>query len=397
MATQFPAAPTDGRVYQVDGISYIYRNATDTFEKVASFGTSGSSFSLIGPPNQAGTANAFFNNIQIHDDIFAAWDNNNGIFRSYLGSMNNTTTHQTTLWNNSTMIQVPIGANNIVTGPGVRITVPAGYNTVWLRRSQNASTSENRLEYTWNSTAGTVYRVRNYGYERAQARLTPAGFHGPFKNNDEHNYGLPLHCGDSLGGTMFVAWIGTGTNNTVDNWVSGLAFTDNPHNITTTNAIESWRNDFVTSNYNSGFGERYSQQVANNNNTSNNYVGTTVLYNMQVINSDGRDKIFAIVNTPEFLTTWEPKPVLRVGNTDNTDSYIIGEAQGHGADFNIITQGMFTSILDGATLVNNWRIPGSLISRFVPVGTRGRISFALCVGLTNSLVTRTSTAYCFDA
>jgi len=108
-------------------------------------------------------------------------------------------------------------------------------------------------------------------------------------------------------------------------------------------------------------------------------------------------KIFAIVNTPEFLTTWEPKPVLRVGNTDNTDSYIIGEAQGHGADFNIITQGMFTSILDGATLVNNWRIPGSLISRFVPVGTRGRISFALCVGLTNSLVTRTSTAYCFDA
>jgi hypothetical protein len=397
MATQFPTAPTNGRVYQVDGISYIYRNTTDTFEKVASFGTSGSSFSLISPPNQAGTANAFFNNIQIHDNIFTAWNNNAGIFRTFGGNMGNTTTYQTTLWNNSTMIQVPLGANNVVTGPGVRITVPAGYNTVWLRRSQNGVACENRLEYVWNNTAGTAHRVRNYAYERNQARLTPAGFFGPFKNNDEHNYGLPLHCDDSLGGTMFVAWISTGNSNTVDNWVSGIAFTDNPHNITTTNAIESWRNDFATSVYNSGFGERYSQQVANNNCNTNDYIGTSVLYNMQVINSDGRDKIFSITNTPDTLTVWEPKPILRVGNTANTDMYFLGEAMGHGADFNIITQGMFPAVLDGATLVNSWRVPGSLINKFVPVGTRGRMTFALAVGMTTNLVTRTSTAYCFDA
>jgi hypothetical protein len=239
--------------------------------------------------------------------------------------------------------------------------------------------------------------VRNYAYERNQARLTPAGFFGPFKNNDEHNYGLPLHCGDSLGGTMFVAWIPTGNANTVDNWVSGIAFTDNPHNMTTTNAIESWRNDFTTSSYNNGFGERFSQQVANTINTSNVYTDTTVLYSMQVINSDGRDKLFSIVNTPSGLNIWEPKPLLRVGNTANTDTYILGEALGHNADFNIITQGMFPAVLDGATLVNTWRVPGELINKFVPVGTRGRMTFALCNGLCDYMVLRTSTAYCFDA
>jgi hypothetical protein len=118
---------------------------------------------------------------------------------------------------------------------------------------------------------------------------------------------------------------------------------------------------------------------------------------MQVINNDGRDKIFSITNTPDTLTVWEPKPILRVGNTANTDMYFLGEALGHNADFNIITQGMFPAVLDGATLVNSWRVPGELINKFVPVGTRGRMTFALAVGMTTNLVTRTSTAYCFDA
>jgi len=395
MATRFPSSLIDRGTYNVDGVQYIYNATTDVFEKAPSAGTYSTSSLLTHPGPGVSTSNALFSNIQYHDDIFAAWNNNTGILQSYNGAMNNTVVH-TALnpWNNSSLIQVPIGANSVTTGPGIKITVPAGCDMVWIRNHQGDSIQENRIQYAWNTSANIIGVNRHYGNLGPKARPTPSILGGVQKKETRHNWGLPFYLPDDLGGTLFAAWIPIGNANTVDNWIAGIAFSKNNRNFTATNAIEIFRNDRATS-VSQTFEQRWGQYHTSAQNTSTTFTSAPTTIGIPVINK-GSDKVF-VLNTPTVdARNWEPAPYLRVGNNGGTDFFYVGDSGAGSENFNTMSQALLAHTREGGVNTMSWRIPASFIDKHIPRGTIGELEFGLANGRCSFQVVRTSYAYLLD-
>lgn len=397
MATRFPTAPSPDVVYTIDGAQYQYKANRDVFEKIASPSVGGDMVGLNTRRDPTdSTINPFFSNVQYQDDIFAAYNNNTGILQSYNGAMADTTTHTGQYaWNNSSIIRVPLGASNVATGPGIQITVPAGCDTVFIRRHVGGSPQENILEYAWNSLTATPYQVRNYGDGSHRHLLTPSMFNGPDKHRKWHRWMLPLHCDDDLGGTMFISWVYNG-GNTEDTWISGIGFAKNDRNLTSTNTIELFRNDFVASSGQT-YGSVQSKSVSSNTVSGGTFTASNTKIGMQVINADGRDKILVVLNFPTSVDLLSPKCALGVSDIAQTDVTYLTGALVTGNEFNVVTQYMLGSRRDLQSNHMVFRIPGELITKHVPVGTRGEIAFLMARGIHDGLTTRFGGAHLFDA
>lgn len=139
-----------------------------------------------------------------------------------------------------------IGVNNTA-GNGVAIKVPAGYNTVWFQFfTSTAVTRETRLQWLWKSSAwsttsfvqGTTQFNNTVNAPQNWNTFSPYGRgvkQTHFRDFSWRMCTLP----DSGGGILYVNNIGTSTGG---GFVTGMAYTKNPYNITQAGAFDIYTN-----------------------------------------------------------------------------------------------------------------------------------------------------------
>jgi len=386
MATVFPTAPADNQVFAKNGQQWRYSAAESTWTSVnARYDNSGS----VGAP--------LFGAYEMHEDIFGDWNNNTGIFQSYGGAgISDSTSYATTLWNNDNIMRLA-SATNVATGPGIRIDVPAGYDTVWLRRHQSVTSTdcEVAMEYAWNTAANYIGQTNHYGSMSMTGHIGPNGFAKEQRQARYNTWCMPMHLPDRLGGTIFISQ--RNTTGTRDEWFGGFAFSRNDRHLTMLNAITGYRGNFG-GNLGTYTGNYWGMNVMNRGVVS---VGTNTevqRLGMYCINATGGDKILSIVtprdNTGNRVYAY---PWLEVSNLAGTVTIRLTPDETSGADLNPISEAV---VLHGhkAISVMSYRIPAVVINAVVPISDGiEQIRIKQIGGTTRSTYATFSYAYLYDA
>ena len=386
MATAFPTSPTDYQVFSKGGQQYVYTASTNTWNTVsATYDNSGS----IGVP--------LFGAYDIREDLFGEWNNGAGTITDYGGTaLSDTTTYATAKWNGDNIMKWD-AATSVTTGPGLAITVPAGYDMVWIRMHGANENRETLWEYAWNATNNVIGTVRNYGYQSAVFKLGPSGTFSHKQYNPIRNqWAFPMYLPDRLGGTLYVASLNTTT--TRDNWFGGFAFSRNDRHLTMQNPITGWRGDYGGTIAGTLTGSYYGAvHVAKSGVVTNPYTQIQ-RFGMPVINSTGRDKILVVTHTREADGTYAMiRPWLRITDEAGNSAVVLTQNQTSGVDMNFVAESTnATTFRGGSTL--SFRIPATALNQVTNISDDLQIvQFQFLHGESFSPQFYYSHAYCYDA
>ncbi|MFZ9244252.1 MAG: hypothetical protein ACO22S_04030 [Burkholderiaceae bacterium] len=370
MATIFPTSPpVNNDLFVKGGQQWKYSTVTNTWTSVAT------------RTDNSGTGAPLFGAYDIRDDLFAEWNNNTGTIQTYNGAgFTNTTSYATTKWFGDNLIQVGL-ATGVTAGPGFKITVPAGYDTVWIRRHQSDPTTvtESLYEYAWNSADNVIGRVRNWGNRGLNHIVGPSGFRHHQFNEQRHNWTLPMHLPDRLGGTIFIASLSQTGMAARDTWFGGFAFSRNDRNLTATNVISGVRGDYGGYSGGTWSGEYWGQPAALRPAVTTTAGTELQKFGMPCLNS-GKDKIL-VLTMPRANDgdDFYGRPWLEVVNTAGTVRTKLSATETAGVDLNPVSEAIYLSSYIGVSSLS-FRVPASALTAAVPVSSAPQEVRFRCVG-----------------
>jgi hypothetical protein len=174
-------------------------------------------------------------NPTVYENVFEAVDL--GIVRRYgtnfAAAWTDQTTYRTTKWNNANMLQLGYQANPTISSTAV--TIPSGSSMLWIR-VLNEGVRQIRLNVGFDEEntlggppANYVCRHSWVRQDEWKARFSPYG--ESYNNvNPLFHYWIPFNLNSDKGGTAYI-YCKPHAFDTPDAWISGIAFTENPWNM----------------------------------------------------------------------------------------------------------------------------------------------------------------------